>query len=86
MILYENNLRIYVIKKLFRKNIIQKYNFNLKLLDALDEYIYYSNNNNSIDYTNDIININKINRLIKKILNTIKLNNIFIIIYVFTIL
>ncbi len=70
MILDPNNLCILILKKNFKKSLECRYLCNLKLKDALYEYISYSRDEylNYLFYK-DISNINKLNNKIKKLLD-----------------
>lgn len=66
------SFKLYIILKQFKSTLNIKLNLNNKLIDALNEYTYYSNNIElNKDFTNDIINLQniniQINRLIKDI-------------------
>lgn len=68
----EDNLKKYIISKKFKESLLHKYVSNIKLLDALEEYIYYSKNNKINKYfKNEIIKVNKLNKKINKLLDTI---------------
>ena len=74
MILDENNLKKYIITKKFKESLEAKIFANYKLIDALEEYIYYSDNkiiNN--EFEKEIIKIEKKNTYIEKLLNNINL-------------
>lgn len=56
------SFKLYIILKNFKSTLNIKLNLNNKLIDALNEYTYYSNNIElNKDFTNDIINLQNIN-------------------------
>ena len=60
MILEDYNLKKYIIFKNFKESLEKKYLANLKLIDALNEYIYFSKNKLiNIDFKNEIHKIEK---------------------------
>jgi len=70
MILDPNNLCILILKKNFKKSLECRYLCNLKLEDALYEYINYSKNEyiNNIFYE-DIYHIKSENNIIEELLD-----------------
>lgn len=70
MILDETNLKKFIITKYFKESLEAKFFANSKLIDALEEYIYYSNNQKmNNEFKIEIINIEKKNDYIEKLLN-----------------
>ena len=76
MILDENNLKKFIITKIFKESLEANFFANSKLIDALEEYIYYSDNkkiNNEFKIEIIKIEIEKKNDYIEKLLNNINL-------------
>ena len=70
MNLDELNLRKFVMTKYFKETLEKKYFNNNKLIDALEEFIYYSNNKKiNKEFKIDIIKIEKQNSYIEKLLD-----------------
>jgi hypothetical protein len=73
------SFKLYIILKQFKSTLNIKFNLNNKLIDALNEYTYYSNNIElNKDFTNDIINLQNINIQIYKLIKDINHKDIII--------
>jgi len=71
------SFKLYIILKNFKSTLNIKLNLNNKLIDALNEYTYYSNNIElNKDFTNDIINLQNINIKINKLIKDINYKEI----------
>ena len=73
------SFKLYIILKQFKSTLNIKLNLNNKLIDALNEYTYYSNNIElNKDFTNDIINLQNINIQINRLIKDINHKDIII--------
>tara|TARA_Y100000768_G_C23986947_1_gene689510 strand:+ start:703 stop:945 length:243 start_codon:yes stop_codon:yes gene_type:complete len=73
------SFKLYIILKQFKSTLNIKFNLNNKLIDALNEYTYYSNNIElNKDFTNDIINLQNINIQINRLIKDINHKEIII--------
>lgn len=73
------SFKLYIILKQFKSTLNIKLNLNNKLIDALNEYTYYSNNIElNKDFTNDIINLQNINIQINRLIKDINHKEIII--------
>jgi len=73
------SFKLYIILKQFKSTLNIKLNLNNKLIDALNEYTYYSNNTDlNKDFTNDIINLQNINIQINRLIKDINHKEIII--------
>ena len=73
------SFKLYIILKQFKSTLNIKLNLNNKLIDALNEYTYYSNNIElNKDFTNDIINLQNINIQINRLIKDINYKDIII--------
>ena len=73
------SFKLYIILKNFKSTLNIKLNLNNKLIDALNEYTYYSNNIElNKDFTNDIINLQNINIQINRLIKDINHKEIII--------
>ena len=74
MILDENNLKKFIITKYFKESLEAKFFANSKLIDALEEYIYYSDNKKmNNEFEMEIKKIEKKNDYIEQLLNNLDL-------------